>query len=120
MPTVGQTHFESDGKAVDVTLSHAVVAKQVAYVQQFLGLTNVAGSSGDTIALNIDKREYQLVVPAAFNPAVGDIIYIDSADLTGHTPDDSAYYTATGAGRVAFAKVTRVKNASNVLTAIML
>jgi hypothetical protein len=41
-------------------------------------------------------------------------------DLTGHVPDDSAYYTAPDENRVALFKATAAKDAANVVTGILL
>lgn len=100
----GDTHFDSDGKAVNVDLSYTVVKGQVAVVEGWLGLASDSGDSGDTIALNIDRRGYQLVIPGTLSVAKGDIIYVEVADVTGHTPDSTAYSTTSGAGKQALGR----------------
>jgi hypothetical protein len=114
------THFESDGKAVDVTLSYTVPKGQVAVVESWLGIAGSSGDSGDEIALIVDDREYQFTVPAGLAVAKGAIVYVTVADLTGHIPDDTAYGTSAGAGKIAFFKATAAKDANNVVTGIML
>ena len=112
--------LQTDGKAVDVTLSHTVTANQAAYVEGFLGFVHSDGDSGDTVAMNQDKREYQLIVPTALAVSKGDTIYIDVTDLTGHTPDSTAYYKAADTNRVAFMKATADQDANDVVTGILL
>ena len=119
--TTGQTYKESDGKGVQVTLQYTVVANQLAVVNNWIGVTVEAGDSGDIIALEIEQCERQLVLPAGVSPDVGDILYLDIDDLTGHTPDDTAYGTSAGAGNVAVMKITKAKpSGSNVVCGIML
>lgn len=120
MTTGTPTYKESDGKSVEVQLTATVVANQVAVVDGWLGVTARAGDSGDYIALTVDQREYQFVVPASLSVAKGDVVYIEVADLTGHTPDDSAYSTTSGAGKRAFFRATAAKDSNNVVTGIML
>jgi len=114
------TYLESDGKSVDVSLSYTVGKGQVAVVESWLGVAQSSGDSGDQIALAVDDREYQFKVPANLSVSKGNIVYLEIADLTGHKPDDTAYGTTAGAGKIAFFKATMDKNASNVVTGIML
>lgn len=114
------TYFESDGNAVNVTLSYTVDKDKIAVVEGWVGIAGSSGDSGDTIALAVDNREYQITVPAGLAVAKGAILYITVATITGHYPDDAAYTTTAGAGKVAFAKATAEKDANNVVTAIML
>lgn len=120
--TVSQTvsHFESDGKAVNVALSYTVGKGAVALVEGWLGVAGSSGDSGDQIALAVDDREYQFSVPAGLAVAKGAIVYITVATLTGHIPDDEAYTTTAGAGKIAFFKATAAKDATNMVTGIML
>jgi plastocyanin len=114
------TYLESDGRAVAVTLSSTVEKNQVIYVQGWLGIANRDGASGATITLNVERREYQFTVPAALTVNKGDTVYVDVTDLTGHIPDDTAYYTASGSNRAALFKATAAKDAANVVTGILL
>lgn len=116
----GDTFFESDGKSVTVDLLYTVGAREVAVVDGWLGIAAASGDSGEDIALTVDDREYQVVVPSTLSVSKGDIIYIEVADVTGHTPDDTAYSTSAGAGKFAFLKATAAKDANNVVTGIML
>lgn len=112
--------FESDGKAVNVLLTSTVVKGAVIVVEGWVGLAGGAGISGDTIALIADDREYQFKVPAGLAVAKGAIVYITVATITGHYPDDEAYTTTAGAGKVALFKATAAKDANNIVTGTML
>lgn len=112
--------FESDGKAVNVLLTATVVKGAVIVAEGWVGLAGGAGVSGDTIALICDDREYQIKVPAGLAVAKGAIIYITVATITGHYPDDEAYTTTAGAGKVALMKATAAKDANNIVTGTML
>jgi hypothetical protein len=117
---VGDSWFESDGKAVDVTLTAAVLKGRVIVAEGWLGIAGSNGEIGDTIALIVDDREHRFEVPAALAVAKGDIVYVTIADLTGHYPDDAAYVTTAGAGNVALFKATADKDANNRVSGIML
>lgn len=113
-------HFESDGKAVNVTLTNTVAKGAVAVVQGWVGITGQSGDSGDTIALVADDREYQFKVPEGLTVNKGDIVYITVATITGHYPDDEAYTTSAGTGKVALFKASAAKDANNIVTGVML
>lgn len=115
-----RAYFESDGKAVNVTLTATVAKDSVAYVDGWLGIAQKAGVSGDVIALAIDDREYQFKVPAGLAVAKGAIVYITVATVTGHYPDDEAYTTSAGAGKLAFFKATAAKDGNDIVTGVML
>lgn len=115
-----ESYFESDGKAVNVNLLYTVAKGAPIYVDGWLGLAGEDGASGETIALVADDREYQFVVPAGLSVAKGAIVYITVATVTGHYPDDEAYTTSAGAGKVAFFKATAAKDSNNVVTGVML
>lgn len=111
---------ESDGNAVTGTLSYTVIAGQPAYIQGWLGITVRAGTSGYDVAMNI-RGEYQFKVPSGLAVAKGEIVRIDTTDLTGHTPDDTAYNkSAASATNLSFFKATMDKNASHIVTGILL
>ena len=120
MATGDNTVFESDGKAVSVILQAEVNAGQITLAEGWLGVAVRGGKSGDSAALTIDHSEYQLVVPAGLAVSKGDTIYIDSTDLTGHIPNESAYATSSGANTLALLKATSDKDANNVVTGILL
>jgi len=114
------TYLESDGKSVEVDLLYTVPEGQLAVVEGWVGVAAESGDSGDRIALSSDDREYQFTVPAALDVDKGDIVYLEVADLTGHIPDDSAYSTSPGAGKVALFKATMDKDDNDMVTGIML
>lgn len=120
MATGANTYLESDGKSVQVTLTATVEKDQVAYVEGFLGLVTLDGVSGGKTNLNIDDREYQFTVPAALSVSKGNIVYVDVTDLTGHTPDDSAYSTSAGSNKIRLFKATADKDSNNMVTGILL
>lgn len=109
------TYLDNDGRAVDVALTATVAANQVAVVEGFVGIAVKGGDSGDTVALTIDDRAYQFTVPASLSVSKGATVYVDITDLTGHIPDDSAYYTASGSNRVALFKALEAKDSNNVV-----
>ncbi len=114
------TYLESDGKSIQVPLLYEVGAGQLAVVKGWVGIVEVGGASGETVAMNIDQREYQYTVPAGLSVSWGQTVYIEIADLTGHVPDDSAYSTSAGAGKVAAFKATSDKDENNMVTGIQL
>lgn len=120
MTTGALSYPESDGLSVNVDLLYDVTKDQIAVVDGWLGIAASDGESGDTIALNIDRREYQFTVPSTLSVSKGDIVYIEVADVTGHTPDDSAYGTSAGAGKVAYFKATADVDANYCVTGIVL
>jgi len=121
MADVGKNVYkESDGKSVQVALSYTVEALQLAVVEGWTGITVEAGDSGDTIALDLSGVERQWEVPSSLSVSKGDIVYLTVADVTGHTPDDTAYSTSAGAGAIALFKATADKDANHVVTGIML
>lgn len=121
MPTSTQTYLETDGKAVNVQLSYTVSKDDVAYVEQWLGIAQHSGGSGDYIALAIDERVYQFTVPAALAVAKGDTVYITTASVTGtHLPPDAAYSKTAAAGKIALFKATTAQDANNVVTGKLL
>jgi len=120
MTTGADTYKESDGKSVQVDLLYSVAARQVAVVDGFLGITAEAGESGETIALLVEHAEYQFTVPSSLSVSKGDIVYIEVADVTGHTPDSTAYSTSAGSGKVALFRATADKDANHVVTGIVI
>lgn len=121
MAAVGkQVYKESDGKSVDVDLLYTVEAEQLIVADGWAGVTVEAGESGETISLDVSPVERQLEVPSTLAVAKGDIVYLEVADVTGHTPDSTAYSTSAGSGKIALAKATAAKDSGNVVTCIFL
>lgn len=117
---VGATFFESDGKAVNVDLTATVEKGRVIVADGWTGIAGSDGESGDEIALIADNREYQFEVPSALGVTKGDIVYITVATITGHYPDDAAYTTSAGAGKVAFFKATADQDDNDIVTGVLL
>lgn len=112
--------LESDGKAVDIDLTAAVVKGAVMYAEGWLGIAGGDGASGDAVACVVDDREYQFTVPAGLSVSKGEIVYITVATTTGHYPDDEAYTTSAGAGKWAFFKATADKDGNDIVTGVMI
>lgn len=115
MATGDLTHFDNDARAVDVALTASVEKDDVIVAETLLGIANRDGDSGDTISITIDDRGYQFTVPTTLDVAKGDIVYVDITDLTGHIPDDSAYYTAAGSNRIRLFLALEDKDANDVV-----
>lgn len=113
------TYKNSDGKSVDVQLSYTVVRDRIAYIQGWLGVTAGAGDSDDYIALRVDDQEYQVDV-GSLSISKGANLYIDTADLTGHYPDSTAFGTSAGAGKFIFGKTTSEKDGNNIVKVKMI
>ena len=118
--TDGNHHFRSDGNAVQVNLLYTVINLQPAYIEGWLGMVTQPGDSGELSALSL-RGEYVFEVPAALDVAKGEVVRIDTTDLTGHTPDDTAYNkNAASATNLSFFKATMDKNGSNLVTGILM
>lgn len=109
---------ESDGKAVYVDLLYSVEGNQLAVVDGWTGITGESGDSGDMIALDVSSVERQWEVPSTLSVSKGDTVYLEVADVTGHTPDSTAYSTSSGEGKIKLFKATAAKDANNVVTGI--
>lgn len=120
MATSLLTHLESDGKALQVTLSYPTENGAVAYVEGWLGISQQSGNSGDMIALEIVSREWQFSVPTALAVAKGETVYVDTAAVDTHTPPDAAYSKTAGSGKIALFKATSAQDANDVVTGILL
>lgn len=120
MSAVGTAKFRTDGNSVPVSLLYTVAKDRIAVVDGWCGIAASDGDSGDDIYLTVDDREYLFTVPAGLSVTPGVIVYIEVADVTGHYPDDTAFSTSAGAGKVAFFKATGTKNADNLVPGVML
>jgi hypothetical protein len=98
----------SGARAVQVTLTNTVEAEQLAYVDGFLGVTFEAGESDDVVALDREPQIVDLAIPSTLYAAVsvGDWIYFDSGEVTGHTLNDAAL-TDTATDNVRLMKVIK-------------
>lgn len=113
---------ESDGEAVNVSLIYTVVANAVAYADGWLGITRRSGNSGETVAMDIARQEYQFEVPASLAVSKGEIVRIDLTQLsTNHMPPNACYNkNAASATNIDLFKATGNKLANNVVTGILL
>lgn len=115
------TYKESEGRSVNVTLEAVVEGSQVAYVEGWLGVAGEYGEYGDMVALRVDRQEYQFEVPSGLSVSKGDIVRIDTTQVTGHTPDDGAYNKdAASATNIDLFRATSDKDANHVVTGILL
>jgi predicted RecA/RadA family phage recombinase len=101
--------LRSDGNAVEVTLLSTVAKGTPVILEGFFGITMQAGSSGDTVALEIAQREHEIEVPEGVTGAKGDILYLDSDGVITNTDTDTP-----------FLKVTLAKDANNYVWGILL
>lgn len=113
-------HLYGTGKAVVVTVNEAVLKGELINAQGWIGIAAGDASSGQSVALIVDNREYQFTVPAALTVNKGDIVYIDKTAVAVNHPTDAAWSTSAGANRVALFKATADKDTNNVVTGIML
>lgn len=119
--TAGDVNFfESDGKAVNCLATSAVAKGSLVYIESWLGIAGSTAASGESVAVIVDDREYQFSVPSGLSVSKGNIVYITVATVTGHYPDDEAYTTSAGAGKIALFKATADKSSNNIVTGIML
>jgi hypothetical protein len=101
--------LRSDGKAVEVTLLSTKAKGQVVLLDGFFGITMQAGSSGDTVAIEIASREHEILVPSGVTAAKGDVLYLSSAGVVTNTISDTP-----------FLKVTKAKDANYYVWGILL
>jgi len=120
MASGDKTYFDNDAKSVNVTLTAAVAKDKLCVVQGWVGIASSDGAIGETIALVCDDRAYQFTVPAGLAVAKGAIVYLTTATVTGHYPDDAAYVLAPAAGTIALFKAMEAKDANNVVVGKML
>lgn len=118
--TNGNHHFRSDGQSVQVNLLYTVINLQPAYIEGWLGMVTHPGASGELSALSL-RGEYVFEVPSGLAVAKGEIVRIDTTDLTGHTPDDTAYNkSAASATNLSFFKATMDKDGNHRVTGILM
>lgn len=104
---------ETDGRSVDVTLSHTISGEKPIAVSGIVGLPFASGDSGDTVAVRSDGAVFRWQAPAGLSLAVGDEVYVTLASVTEHDIPDGAYSTTSGAGKKRLFVVLTTKDASN-------
>lgn len=87
----------TDGNSVDVTVTSTVAEGDLAFVENWMGVVPRAAESGETVALNIENAEFDVILPTSLSLSKGDEVHVDVTDLTGHIPDSTAYATSSGA-----------------------
>lgn len=97
---VGDTTYNGNGNARNVALSYTVTKDQLAVVGGQVGIMSNSGDSGDTVAMDLADDIRVIQLPTALAGVAGDKIFITVATVTGHTPDDAAYTTSAGAGKI--------------------
>jgi hypothetical protein len=103
---------DSYGAAVQRTLLGTAV-RQLVTDGLWAGINQESGDSGDTTAWEIEDAIYQWYAPDSLTVNDGDTVYLDLADHTGGIPDDTAYSTSSGAGKIALCKAIGGKVTAN-------
>lgn len=111
-------HKESDGLSTTQTLSYTIRGDLPVFVNGWFGIPAKSGDSGDSVALAVEKCEYQFKVPIAV--ANGDVVYITVVLVTEHEIPDAAYGTSSGAGKLALFKATGDQDANDYVNGIFL
>lgn len=104
---VSDARVESDGQAVDVAINHTINKGQLIVAEGWLGITTNGGVSGGVVAIAMDQREYEIEVPTGFAVAKGDLIYVDTTQVTNGVVNSSAWFTASGSNRRLLGRATR-------------
>lgn len=100
----------ADGFSVDVALSYEVDTGDIVVVQDWLGIVPRDAESGDSIALNVENAEFDMILPTSLSLGIGDEVYVEVADVTGHRPDSTAYSTSSGAGKRKLGRCTTAQD----------
>lgn len=108
---------ETDGNAVDVTLTHSISGQKPILVNDIPGFPYESGDSGDMRALSADGAVYRVQIPAGLTPEIADTIYVDTTAVTEHEIPDAAYTTTSSGDTVPFLKVLTEKDANNWIDA---
>ena len=104
---------ESYSEAIDRALLGDVSASQLVTDGKWAGVLMEDGLSGETRAWEIAPRVYQWYVPDALTVNDGDTVYLEIADHTAGIPDDTAYSTSSGSGKIALFKALAAKVTAN-------
>jgi hypothetical protein len=103
------TFRSSGGNAVNRAVLGDVLDQQLVTDGEWAGIASEEGESGDVLALTVDDSIYQWYVPDGLTVNDGDTVYLEIADHTAGIPDDTAYSTSSGAGKIALFKALEAK-----------
>jgi predicted RecA/RadA family phage recombinase len=106
----GVETLRSDGNAVEVLTDEEVDKGEVILKENFFGIVMQHAESGEYVAIEIQQREHELVVPNEVDPDKGDILYLDTDGVI----------TASGGTNIPFLKVTKAKDDTDVVWGILL
>ena len=108
--------LRSDGNAVEIVYNGVnagvtgPVEKGVPVLQDgFFGITMQAASSGETIAIEIQLREHEILIDSRLTAAKGDILYLSTDGTITTTNTDTP-----------FLKVTVAKDANDYVWGVLL
>lgn len=104
---------DSNGQAVQRVLTATVGEHQLASDGVWAGINVESGDSGDVRAWVVDDGIYQWYVPDTLTVNDGDVVYLAIADITGNIPNDTAYSTSAGAGKIPLFKALEDKVTAN-------
>ena len=82
--------LRTDGGAVEVDLTSTVAKGDIAYLDGFRGILMQAGSSGETVAMEIAQRVHEISI-GDLTGAKGDIIYMDDTGALSNDDTDAAF-----------------------------
>lgn len=95
-------NLRSDARSVTVTAPEDITKDSVVVAEGWFGIAMADADSGDSVALAVDQREYEIDVDS-LTAAKGDILYIDADGALTNTDTDFP-----------FAKVTVAKDSNNI------
>ena len=101
--------LRTDGKAVEVTLTEVTAKDELVNLDGFFGITMQAGSSGDTVAIEIAQRVHEITVPEGVTADKGDILYVDSDGTITNDDTDTQ-----------FGKVVQAKDSNDYVWVLLL
>ena len=107
--TEGVETLRTDGNAIDIDLTQTVEKGDYFVDDEYFGIAMEAGSSGDTIAMEIAQRVHEISI-GELTGAKGDIIYITTAGVL----------TTTVGTNKPFMKVVQEKDSNNYIWGLLL
>jgi hypothetical protein len=103
---------DSDGNAIERTLLGDALDQQLVTDGVWAGINVEERESGNVTAWSVDDGIYQWYVPDGLAVSDGAIVYLELADHTSGIPDDTAYSTSSGVGKIALFKALAAKDTS--------